>query len=611
MKLENRSGIRGNATAKWEPKLTPCFLVGVTIGPAGIWAHSYGVIPLQHFLSRGRASSTAIWRTCDVVLPEVVTFPLCQRLSMHGACQDETLPEPRVLEDGDDWALAEEKGGEAGQCDLVDGSWEENAPAFEITDSLQEVLALDPDLHEEDALCLEPPVSNIIDPEGGWYEAVHPDTVEEEKADDAIKDEVAVPQGGSPPLGWRIDKFGPRLVSVLPWSRCPPTCEPEAWVGYPLHVQRDIHEKWKNEQPDEFAEQEKRRALWLEAKKAGKVAKAVTIRSSVVEMLESREVPTDCSPRKCTSLDGMSALQAQQGPTATEFHCNSRGANELLVGMSARGTQQVPSAIDGLEPAELAKRTRELLLEGEFRCCSIELSNVTGSILSKEVPDRCLAVRFTAGEELTLRPVRREVHRILRLCWTLNVVVHVWVAMLSDALIGVAVPVCRHAASPGESYSWGWLETEPLWQDCRMQQLLKKTCAMECLIYAAAIENFYGFHAPQWHGLSSSNAACGHIMLKIMTTHPTLPDALAVYAKQPETAMGKNVTDCSDNVAAPPSASCILLTAKMIWNSLLRADYCVSAVLSIVVVLTRWLMIHQGCPSGAALLHGQSAQSLL
>ena len=169
-----------------------------------------------------------------------------------------------------------------------------------------------------------------------------------------------------------------------------------------------------------------------------------------MEVPESREVPAVCSPPKCASLDGMSALQAQQGPTVTEHRCNSGETSVLLVGMSAKGAQQGPIA-SGIQAAELGKRTREMLSRLEFKCCLIELSNAAEGILSKDVPDGCLAVCFAAGEELTSRPVRREVHRILRLCWTLRVVVHVWVAMLTDALIGTAIPLCRHAASLGES----------------------------------------------------------------------------------------------------------------------------------------------------------------
>ena len=137
-----------------------------------------------------------------------------------------------------------------------------------------------------------------------------------------------------------------------------------------------------------------------------------------MEVPESREVPADCSPPKCASLDGMSALQAQQGPTATEFRynsrktsvpldgmsalqakefpcnswktsvpldgmsalqaqqgptateccCSSRGACVLLVGMSAQGAQQGPSA-SGIEVAVLGKRSCDLphCLENRFR----------------------------------------------------------------------------------------------------------------------------------------------------------------------------------------------------------------------------------------------------
>ena len=95
-----------------------------------------------------------------------------------------------------------------------------------------------------------------------------------------------------------------------------------------------------------------------------------------MEVPDSREVPAVCSPPKCASLDGMSALQAQQGPTVTEIRCNSGETSVLLVGMSAKGAQQGPIA-SGIQAAELGKRTREMHSRLEFKCCLIELSNAT------------------------------------------------------------------------------------------------------------------------------------------------------------------------------------------------------------------------------------------
>ena len=70
----------------------------ITIGPAGKWGSCYGVIPLSCFTSEHRASKASIRRSCDIVFPEVVSFPLKQRLALHGALMDKSLPEPMISE---------------------------------------------------------------------------------------------------------------------------------------------------------------------------------------------------------------------------------------------------------------------------------------------------------------------------------------------------------------------------------------------------------------------------------------------------------------------------------------------------------------------------------
>ena len=114
----------------------------VTTGPAGIWERCYGVVPLFRFTNR---PSVVHARRCnDIDFPEIVSYSLRQRLMVHGAVADRTLPVPGVAtEDG--WALAEEREDIQDEVVFADGAWNENAAVFEQKYSLDTVLALDVD----------------------------------------------------------------------------------------------------------------------------------------------------------------------------------------------------------------------------------------------------------------------------------------------------------------------------------------------------------------------------------------------------------------------------------------------------------------------------------
>ena len=65
---------------------------------------------------------------------------------------------------------------------------------------------------------------------------------------EADRDETMISEGGAPPTGWRMDKFGngarERFVSVAPWSRRPPSCEPERWKMTPRRIQDECGTEW-------------------------------------------------------------------------------------------------------------------------------------------------------------------------------------------------------------------------------------------------------------------------------------------------------------------------------------------------------------------------------
>ena len=107
--------------------LTPCILVEVTIGPAGIWGRCYGVVPLFRFTGFNRPSVVHVIRCNDIDFPEIVSYPLRQRLMVHGAVADRTLPVPCVATEEDGWALAEEREDIQDEVVFADGAWNENA----------------------------------------------------------------------------------------------------------------------------------------------------------------------------------------------------------------------------------------------------------------------------------------------------------------------------------------------------------------------------------------------------------------------------------------------------------------------------------------------------
>ena len=81
---------------RWRSKVTPCILVEVTNGPAGIWGRCYGVVPLFRFTGLNRPSVVHVRRCNDIDFPENVSYSLRQRL-MVGLSQFLVLPLRRTV----------------------------------------------------------------------------------------------------------------------------------------------------------------------------------------------------------------------------------------------------------------------------------------------------------------------------------------------------------------------------------------------------------------------------------------------------------------------------------------------------------------------------------
>ena len=130
---------------KLHTRLVPSILVEVTIGPGGRWGDCYGVEPVVYFISDLRASRASIRRSCDIVFPDHVSFPLKARLAIHGAIEDKTLPVPHVVDDAEGWEVVEDISEFEALAAFADGQFGENAASFETTTEVGYVLALESD----------------------------------------------------------------------------------------------------------------------------------------------------------------------------------------------------------------------------------------------------------------------------------------------------------------------------------------------------------------------------------------------------------------------------------------------------------------------------------
>ena len=142
----------------------------------------------------------------NIDFPEIVSYPLRQRLMVHGAVADRTLPAPGVAAEEDGWTLAEEHEDIQDDVAFADGAWNENAAVFEYKDPLDTVLALDADDAADDE-AMEEAEAAAVEVEAVDFPEVDADRKDEATLRDAVAEEVLVPAGRAPPTGWRVDRF--------------------------------------------------------------------------------------------------------------------------------------------------------------------------------------------------------------------------------------------------------------------------------------------------------------------------------------------------------------------------------------------------------------------
>ena len=262
---------------KLQTHLVPHVLVEITLGPAGRWAKCYGAVRLDKFLGVNRASRVCIRRSADVVFPPTETFLLRQRLALQGVFADSTLPSPMAAkeDDEDNWATHVDEREELDD-DAVplmgDGSWGENAQCFETQPiTTEEFMAIQPDDDGVQAEVVDEERPPVLDPV----------LAEQIASAKELHDEVASVDKALP-TAWRIDSFdrgarGIRHVSVPPWSRRPPTIEPEVWLGIGEPARRNYINEWKINDPSSFQTQQRCRQLWRAAKDGGTVPRTMIV----------------------------------------------------------------------------------------------------------------------------------------------------------------------------------------------------------------------------------------------------------------------------------------------------------------------------------------------
>lgn len=133
---------------KWEPRLVPALLVTVDLGPGGKCLKTYGMVKLSKLLGDSRPSRATIRRSSEITFPEVISFPLRQRLNLGGVIEDANAPSPAVADEAagevEGWNIIESDVSGPESPEHVEGFMQENKPLYKITCSLDEMLAIDP-----------------------------------------------------------------------------------------------------------------------------------------------------------------------------------------------------------------------------------------------------------------------------------------------------------------------------------------------------------------------------------------------------------------------------------------------------------------------------------
>ena len=205
-------------------------------------------------LCESRATRVSVRRVHDIVFPEVVSFPLRQRLNFLGAFEDVTLPSPHVYDESELFSVI---AGEGGIDDVIeyDGLVRDNRPSFRRTKVTELACAIEPDATPDTT----EPIHSSCDQPGAIAEAPDsavPPLLDADHAQGRGEEAKEIPTSSrAPPSGRRRDDFGSpirRSVWTPPWSPRPPHLEPEPWLSLTKTHQADERQRWRAGDPDGF-----------------------------------------------------------------------------------------------------------------------------------------------------------------------------------------------------------------------------------------------------------------------------------------------------------------------------------------------------------------------
>ena len=564
---------------KFLPKMSPHLLVGIGIGPGYIWNKTYAVVKLSKLLGDRRASRACVRHTCDIMFPDVPSFPLKLKLNASGALGDANMPGPAVPDDDEPWKVQEISDDSSTDDDQVDGSLGENAPRLQS--DYVEAIIIDP----EDAV-----------PEDSEDERIaKQNLIDDVNADPApLQDEEVVPDGKRAPRGWRIDTFGSRSVSVPPWSRRPPDILPEDWMMLSRKDQITWRNDWQLNDQVNYDIQEARRAQFLADKNARRML--VLPIQERDETWDAEKIPSVPVLQQHVELEveNFATLESASGEEvihslSVDMPQNPDEDSTSLPVYNGDGDSKRRSQTGAID--EFKRHAKEKMLTGKYDRIFIEMCCEDDSELSKHVGQRTLAIRATKNLDCTNNMTIKALHSIIRTARHMSMSVHVWVAIpctagcmwkhvnkargfetgdskMTDELVRVAIGLGKHAVKIGGSVHWEWPKTSDLWKRDDVQQFLKQIGAETVDVSTAAA------------GMSFTGKDGSEVFLKkcwrIASTHEAFREALQPLSKVPDSLGKDDFVQCNGQ-KAKDSANYTALLAKTFWNSIVPKKRVISA----------------------------------
>ena len=142
------------------------------------------MVPLASLLSENRASRVSFRTLADVAFPECVLFPFQRRLTLNCAFEDSTLPALHDTNEKELWAVIVDSGFDDEGLVQFEGICNENSPQFQTIQTVEIMMAIDPDTspHEAESSEDEQKEPDEIGGAPNWYldtfDPLEPDVAE-------------------------------------------------------------------------------------------------------------------------------------------------------------------------------------------------------------------------------------------------------------------------------------------------------------------------------------------------------------------------------------------------------------------------------------------------